>query len=182
MLPRRRFDGYMFVDDYSRTRTLRGSFEDERLHLLDDFICSNVTKLRQGGCWAVKVEAVGLSIVKYTLQRRNEGEHARGARGLLRQHFRDHCARCERSVVSRRQTIVFHRRARRARSRFVKFCPARLATPRASRSRNSSPSLLPAVVDRSRTRLPGLAFGVLRHLVIHRFARLGLLNPRRARR
>ena len=54
------------MDDYSRTRTLRGSFEDERLHLLDDFICSNVTKLRQGGCWAVKVEAVGLSIVKYT--------------------------------------------------------------------------------------------------------------------
>ena len=82
MLPRRRFDGYMFVDDYSRTRTLRGSFEDERLHLLDDFICSNVTKLRQGGCWAVKVEAVGLSIVKYTLQRRNEGERARGARGV----------------------------------------------------------------------------------------------------
>ena len=70
------------MDDYSRTRTLRGSFEDERLHLLDDFICSNVTKLRQGGCWAVKVEAVGLSIVKYTLQRRNEGERARGARGV----------------------------------------------------------------------------------------------------
>lgn len=67
------------MDDYSRTRTLRGSFEDERLHLLDDFICS---KLRQSGCWAVKVEAVGLSIVKYTLQRRNEGEHARGARGV----------------------------------------------------------------------------------------------------
>ena len=179
MLPRRRFDGYMFVDDYSRTRTLRGSFEDERLHLLDDFICSNVTKLRQGGCWAVKVEAVGLSIVKYTLQRRNEGERARGARGV---YFGNTSVITARDASDPSSVVVKPPLFTVARSRCVKLFPARLATSRASRSRNSSPRLLPPVVDRLRTRLPRLAFGVLRHLVIHRFARLGLLNPRRARR